>query len=105
SLRRKSIEIPYPVRVIRDGHVPIASAGAEHFEHEILNQLRQVDFLHDLSDDELQLLLPGVTVLKFGTGETVVRQGDEGDSLYIIRSGTVEVVATNGTREVHLRDL
>jgi Mechanosensitive ion channel/Cyclic nucleotide-binding domain len=105
SLRRKSIEIPYPVRTIRDGHVPAVSAGEEQFEHHILNQLRQVDFLRDLSDDELQLLLPGVTVLKFGTGETVVRQGDEGDSLYIIRSGTVEVVATNGAREVHLRDL
>jgi CRP-like cAMP-binding protein len=105
ALRRKSIEIPYPVRTIRDSREPLISAGAEAFEREIMSELRQVDFLCDLREPELQLLLTGVTVLKFGTGETIVREGDEGDSLYIIRSGEVEVVATNGAREVHLRNL
>ncbi len=106
ALRRKSIEIPYPVRMLRNGREPRISAGAEQFEHEIMAELRQVDFLHDLRDHELQLLLPGVTLLKFGTGETIVREGDEGDSLFIIRSGEVEVVANaNGAHEVHIRNL
>jgi small-conductance mechanosensitive channel len=106
ALRRKSIEIPYPVRTLRTAQEPVVSAGAKAFELEIMDELRQVDFLRDLRDEELQLLLPGVTVLKFGTGETIVRQGDEGESLYIIRNGTVEVVASdNGHPEVHIRDL
>jgi small-conductance mechanosensitive channel/CRP-like cAMP-binding protein len=106
ALRRKSIEIPYPIRTLRNGREPGITPGAEEFEQEILSELRQVDFLRDLRDEELQLLLQGVTLLKFGAGETIVREGDPGDSLYIIRSGEVEVAAqANGAHEVHLRNL
>src|SRR5579863_1733918 len=105
-LRRKAIEVPYPVRTLRTEPQPAIGAGAEDFEREIMTELRQVDFLHDLRDDELRLLLPGVTVLKFGAGEVVVREGDEGDSLYIIRRGVVEVMAhASDGKQVHLRDL
>jgi small-conductance mechanosensitive channel/CRP-like cAMP-binding protein len=106
ALRRHSIEIPYPVRTLINGREPGISRGAGEFEQEIISELRQVDFLRDLRDEELQLLLPGVSLLKFGAGETIVRQGDAGDSLYIIRSGEVEVVASeNGAPEVRLRNL
>jgi small-conductance mechanosensitive channel/CRP-like cAMP-binding protein len=106
ALRRKSITIPYPVRTLLNGREPGISPGAEQFEREILSDLRQVDFLGDLRDDELQLLLQGVTVLKFGAGELIVREGDTGDSLYIIRAGEVEVVArANPTHDVHIRNL
>ncbi len=105
-LRRKSIEIPYPVRTLRNGRESSVSAGAEEFEREIMAELRQVDFLRDLRNEELRLLLPGVTLQKFGTGEIIVREGDAGNSLYIIRSGEVEVVAhANGAHEVHIRNL
>jgi small-conductance mechanosensitive channel len=106
ALRRKAIEIPYPIRTLRNAPEPSLSAGAEQFEREIMAELRQVDFLRDLRDEELRLLLPSVTLQKFGTGEIIVREGDAGNSLYIIRSGEVEVVAhTNGAHEVHIRYL
>lgn len=106
SLRRKAIEVPYPVRTLRMQSEPAAGAGAEEFEREIIAELRRVDFLHTLTDEELRLLLPGVTLLNFGAGEVIVREGDQGDSLFIIRNGTVEVVATSGDgKPVHIRDL
>jgi small-conductance mechanosensitive channel/CRP-like cAMP-binding protein len=106
ALRRKSIEIPYPIRTLRNGREPGISPATEEFEREIVEELRQVDFLRDLRDEELQLLLPGVTLLKFGAGETIVREGDAGDSLYIIREGEVEVMArANGAHEAHIRNL
>ncbi|HJU28051.1 MAG TPA: mechanosensitive ion channel family protein [Candidatus Binataceae bacterium] len=106
ALRRKAIEIPFPIRTLRRARENAVIAGEEAFEREIMNELRQVDFLRDLRDEELRLLLAGVTVLKFGAGETIVREGDQGDSLYIIRSGTVEVVASaSDGKQVHLRDL
>lgn len=106
ALRRKAIEIPYPVRTLRLHSEVAAGLGAEAFEREIMAELRGVDFLRDLRDEELRLLLPGVTVLKFGAGEVIVREGDQGDSLYLIRSGTVEVLATAGDgKQVHIRDL
>jgi small-conductance mechanosensitive channel len=106
ALRRNSIEIPYPIRTLISGRESGVSRGVAEFEREIVNELRQVDFLRDLRDEELQLLLPGVSLLKFGAGETIVRQGDTGNSLYIIRAGEVEVVASdNGAREVPIRPL
>jgi CRP-like cAMP-binding protein len=106
-LRRKAIEIPYPQLTIHSSRrLPREAEDAEAFEREIMGGLRQVDFLRGLRDEELRMLLPGVIVQKFGAGEAIVREGDEGDSLFIIRDGTVQVLAgaTDG-RQVHIRDL
>jgi small-conductance mechanosensitive channel/CRP-like cAMP-binding protein len=106
ALRRKAIEIPFPTHTLRRAREPALMAGEQAFEREIMNELRQVDFLRDLRDEELRLLLAGVTVLKFGAGEIVVREGDQGDSLYIIRNGMVEVVAAaSDGKQIHIRDL
>lgn len=104
-LRRAAIDIPYPQMVIRSSHERPVDAGAEVFERQIMGELRQVDFLRGLRDEELRLLAPGVIVQKFGAGESIVREGDEGDSLFIIRAGTVEVVAAKNGRQVHITDL
>ncbi len=105
-LRRKGIDIPYPQMVLTRGSGRAAVAEAEAFERELMNELRQVDFLRGLRDEDLRLLAPGVNVQKFGAGEAIVREGEDGDSLFIIRSGTVEVLAAapDGS-PVHIRDL
>jgi small-conductance mechanosensitive channel/CRP-like cAMP-binding protein len=106
ALRRKAIEVPFPVYTLRRPRETAIMDGAQAFEREIMGELRQVDFLRELRDEELRLLLPGVTVLKFGAGEIIVREGDQGDALYIIRTGTVEVVATAPDgKQIHIRDL
>ena len=105
-LRRKSIDIPFPIRQLRVMQEDGAHASLEAFERSMLAELRQVDFLRPLHDEELKLLVPEVTVQKFGAGEAIVREGDKGDSLFIIRSGLVEVVGTNSEgKQVHIRDL
>ena len=105
-LRRKAIEVPYPQMVIRSSHERLGDAGTEAFERGILGGLRQVDFLRGLRDEELRLLVPGVIVQRFGAGEAIVREGDEGDSLFIIRHGTVGVLAGGSDgKQVHIRDL
>jgi small-conductance mechanosensitive channel len=106
ALRRKDIEIPYPIRSLRLQPEQGKGSGAEAFEREIMAELRAMDFLRDLRDEELRLLLPEVTVLKFGAGEVIVREGDQGESLYLIRDGTVEVIALAADgQQVHIRDL
>ncbi|MGH7931922.1 MAG: cyclic nucleotide-binding domain-containing protein [Candidatus Binataceae bacterium] len=105
ALKRKAIEIPYPIRTLRMESVQAINAG-EAFDREIVEELRGVDFLRGLNDEELHLLVPGVTVQKFGAGEVIVREGDQGNSLFIIRAGRVEVVANGpGGKQVHIRDL
>jgi len=105
ALRRKEIEIPFPIRTLRLQREKALTAETEAFEREIMGELRQVDFLRDLRDEELRLLLPGVTAQQFGRGEVIVREGDNGNSLYIVRSGTVEVLAAKDGKQVHMRDL
>jgi hypothetical protein len=81
----------------------LVSARAQEFERELMTELRQVDFLRD---EQLRLLVPGLRLLKLRSGETILREGDAGDSLYIIRAGEVEVLAhAGGAHEVHIRNL
>jgi small-conductance mechanosensitive channel/CRP-like cAMP-binding protein len=92
TLRRHAIEIPFPIRTLelRQGGRP--SRAIADYEREIIGELRQVDWMRKLTDDELRLLVPTVQVREFGTGEVLMRQGEDGESLYIIRRGIVEVL-------------
>src|SRR5258708_8273604 len=65
----------------------------ELLERELIGELRQVEFLKGLPEADLRVLIPTIAVRQFGAGEMLVRQGDQGDTLYIIRSGEVDVIA------------
>ena len=66
---------------------------ATEYEREIAHELRKVDFLRDLDEKSLAMLLPGVQVHQFGAGEVLMRQGEPGETMYVIRHGKVDVVA------------
>jgi small-conductance mechanosensitive channel/CRP-like cAMP-binding protein len=106
ALRRHSIEIPYPVRTVYMHQVAGRDQMVAAREQQTIELLRQVDFLSALGDEELRLLLPTVRIHQFGHGETLMREGEAGDSFYILRSGTVEVLAkTPNDGAIHIRDL
>src|ERR1017187_6475096 len=95
ALRRHSIEIPFPTRTV---HVRSARQDEEeradaNLERKLMADLRQVDWLRGLNDDELRLLVPTVAVRQFGAGEMLIRAGEQGDSMFIVRRGTAEVFA------------
>ena len=93
ALRRHSIEIPFPTRTVhvRDAGRDEDERADAAFERELMADLRQVDWLRGLSDDELKLLVPTVAVRQFGAGEMLMRAGEQGDSMFIVRSGKAEV--------------
>lgn len=105
-LRRNSMEVPYPIRALQFHRTRRERDGERAFESKLIAELRRVDFLHDLTDDELQMLAGTVQIHEFGAGEVLVRQGDAGDSFFIIRRGSVEVTVEgkNGQR-AHVADL
>jgi len=53
--------------------------------------LKRTEILRSLDEGEIRKLSEGVRVRVFGPGEDVVRQGEAGDSLFIIRRGTLDV--------------
>jgi len=59
--------------------------------NEILKMLKQVQMLRGLSMDSMLRLINALQVKEFQDGEEIVRQNNPGDSLYIIKTGKVDV--------------
>ena len=59
--------------------------------NEVWKMLKQVQMLRGLSMDSMKRLIDALQVKEFQDGEEIVRQNNPGDSLYIIKSGKVDV--------------
>jgi small-conductance mechanosensitive channel/CRP-like cAMP-binding protein len=92
TLRRNNMEIPFPTQTLEVRTPKISRRPQVEFENEIIRELRQIDFLRNMSEEEMRLLVPNVQVHEFGTGETLFSQGDIGDTMYVIRRGKIEVL-------------
>lgn len=61
--------------------------------------LRQSPLFEMLSDAEVGVLAGMARARKFARGEIVFREGDAGDSLFVLASGEVDVVVGDGSGE------
>ena len=61
--------------------------------------LKKLPIFNGLSDSDLSLVAPILKLVSFKSGEAVIHEGEIGDSLYIIRNGSVEVCKTIGDGE------
>ncbi|HYB89529.1 MAG TPA: mechanosensitive ion channel family protein [Candidatus Binataceae bacterium] len=97
AFRRNSIEIPLPTRRIftHDGAAQRIEAGTQQ---DMIAELRRVYLLDALSPEQLDVLLPMIRVRQFGRGEVLMREGEIGDSFYVLRKGKLEVVARSQDR-------
>jgi small-conductance mechanosensitive channel/CRP-like cAMP-binding protein len=104
ALRRSGIEIPYPSRnlFLTELNKERELSKSERERTQRQASLRGVDLLGPLADAELAHLADRMRAELFADGERVIRQGDEGDSLYLIRRGAVsiEVCVDGCEREV-----
>jgi small-conductance mechanosensitive channel/CRP-like cAMP-binding protein len=105
ALRRNGIEIPFPIRTLHVRRTPLA-ASVDGRQQELVAALRRVDFLSNLDESELATIVPNLYDVEFGHGETICREGESGDTFYVVRHGTVEIVADlPGGGEKHVADL
>lgn len=56
--------------------------------------LKGSELFENQPDEVIRAVLTQGHVLEFGAGDIVFRQGDEGDRLYIVKSGILEILAT-----------
>jgi signal transduction histidine kinase len=68
----------------------------------MLDELRQVPLLADLSEEDLERLYEMAETVSVPAGQLVLREGDTGDSLYIVLEGELEVTKRRGGQEVVL---
>jgi len=88
TVTREGQAFPYPHReIVRKKPAPTFHMDASA----IRESLRRIEILSPLGEEDLGALVPHVRLRVYGRGETVVRQGEEGDSLFIVLRGGLEV--------------
>ena len=60
--------------------------------------LQELHFLHRLKLDALEELLTVIKVKKYKKGETVFKQGDKGDSFYMVSDGSLSYLVKKGLK-------
>ena len=96
ATRRNGFTIPFPIRTVYHRRMP--PRPQEDTERTIHDTLAQLPLFNELSPAELDDLTEGASLLEFGVGDTIVREGQSGGSMYFIRSGTVVVRRKRGER-------
>src|SRR5262249_49795750 len=92
AFRRHGIEMPFPLSdlFLRDadrvaGEARVVETGR------ITALLSGVEFLEALTTEQLRKLAAESRIVPYPTGGAVVHQGDEGDSLFVLAEGRVDV--------------
>jgi signal transduction histidine kinase len=68
----------------------------------VREELRAVPLFAELTDEDLDCLEEGATVIELGRGETLFNEGDDGDHAYVITDGEIDIIKITGEREVLL---
>lgn len=93
SVQRQGQSFPFPVREIRPRR---SELPPEHRQQPSVETCRltlaSVPMFADLSEEQLRVLVADCQLLIYGPGESVVREGAEGQSLFCLLRGRVEVV-------------
>jgi hypothetical protein len=72
---------------------PATPRGAHDAIEERLSLLSELPLLYSLPREHLATLAADSQIACFAAGEAVIRQGEPGDSLYLVVEGRVEVLA------------
>ena len=99
ALRRAGFAIPFPQREVAVRNVPETQEEErrERRRKEAFEALRSVPVFDPLSDDQVRDLSRHARLERYTAGEKLVRQGDDGGSLFVLRSGEVRVERAEGT--------
>jgi small-conductance mechanosensitive channel/CRP-like cAMP-binding protein len=95
---RRGIEIPYPIQVEYSRDFPAPDEAM--LEAERRRVLEGVDLFAALSDEQRGEIASATVAKTYGDGEAIVRQGEPGESMYVLCSGTVAVVIEPERKEV-----
>jgi CRP-like cAMP-binding protein len=96
ELKRQGINIPFPIRTLHLERRAAPSVQEEFQEARAI--LRSEALFECLSDEQIENLVQQSQVSHFGRGERVIREGAEGDSMFVLLSGAAEVsISKNGT--------
>jgi small-conductance mechanosensitive channel len=93
ALHRAGMEIPFPSRNVNLTEMNEDRARRKDDEEYArrVDALARVDVFRALDAEKIDRLARRLRMVLFGPGEVILRQGDPGDSLYVVRGGSVAV--------------
>ena len=68
----------------------------------MLDELRKIPLFADLSEEDLQQLYQMAETVSIPSGQLVLREGDQGDSVFVVLDGELEVTKRQGSHDVLL---
>lgn len=96
AFRRAGLNFAYPTRTLHLERKP-KTAMQEAADGGIIERLAAVDIFAPLSADEMAMLAQAAVSHVFAPGETVIRAGDPGSSMFVVHNGRVSVqLSENG---------
>jgi small-conductance mechanosensitive channel len=102
ALHRAGMEIPFPsmnINVTEMNEDREQRKQDEEYARRV-DALSRVDVFRALDAEKIDRLARRMRMIIYGPGEVVLRQGDPGDSLYVVRSGSVAVqLGAHGARK------
>lgn len=107
-LHRAGIHIPDPTGNFKLDiiHENAQQQIQQNQQARLFEMMRSLDWLEALNEAQLKQLANRAAVSTYTTGEQLVKQGDPGDSLFIIKSGSVSVyVRSDDGRSVYANQL
>jgi small-conductance mechanosensitive channel len=99
AAHRNDLEIPFPIRTLLGG----SQATSAEDESELADRTQavaRVGVFSCLDESDRAALAAAMRPALFTEGEEIIREGDPGDSLFIIQRGHVEVLSGDGRRDV-----
>lgn len=104
AFQRESIHFAYPTRTL---YMKTDSPEAAFSEDpdEIFDRLNNIPMFQPLSRDEVQKMARASTVRVFAPDEYIVRQGQNADSMFIIKRGSVNIQIREDGRQTKIGEL
>ena len=106
TLRRHSISMPFPIRTVRldrtHARSQVPAAGEQERQDAICDLLRHQPLFQSMNADHLQTLVVRSPLQHYGRGETIIHEGADGASMFVLVNGeaSVSVATTTGAARV-----
>ena len=100
--KRAGLSLPFPIRTL---HIQRDRNAENPALAKVRALLPKQELLAPLSDEQKTELIAHATILRFGRGEEIIKQGNDGCSMFIILEGEADVIIQSGGQEMHLAKL
>jgi len=89
ALKRNNITIGFPIRSFQKHETPAQRQHPDRLE--IIDRLSRIDILSPLTAKAQEAIADASRVRVYARGETILRHGDEGSSMFIVHEGSISI--------------